>query len=92
MNPELQQCTSTSRGRDGEVPDGDARDDAGCGDLVSQYPTNRVLFGTDEVGSSDQANTSRFSRPVRAALREALAEASEKLRKGTIERLFTRPG
>jgi hypothetical protein len=56
-------------------------------DLVNRFP-DRFLFGTDEVGPTDQAKylkTYDLYAPLFAAL---TPEASEKVRKGNYERIF----
>ena len=56
-------------------------------DLVNRYP-DRFLFGTDEVGPSDQAKYLKVYDLYAPLFAKLAPEASEKLRKGNYERLF----
>jgi predicted TIM-barrel fold metal-dependent hydrolase len=56
-------------------------------DLVNRYP-DRFLFGTDEVGPSDQEKYLKVYDLYAPLFAKLTPEASEKLRKGNYERLF----
>jgi hypothetical protein len=56
-------------------------------DLVNRYP-DRFLFGTDEVGPSDQAKYLKVYDLYAPLFAKLAPEVSEKLRKGNYERLF----
>ena len=75
-------------GRDGEVPDGDARRRSRpTADLINRHP-DRFLFGTDEVAPTEQAKYLKVYDLYAPLLAKLTPEASEKLRKGNYERLF----
>ena len=56
-------------------------------DLVNRYP-DRFLFGSDEVGPTDQAKYLKVYDLYAPLFAKLAPEASEKLRKGNYERLF----
>jgi hypothetical protein len=56
-------------------------------DIINRYP-DRFLFGTDEVGPTDQAKYLKVYDMYAPLFAKLTPEASEKLRKGNYERLF----
>jgi predicted TIM-barrel fold metal-dependent hydrolase len=55
--------------------------------IINRYP-DRFLFGTDEVGPTDQARYLKVHDMYAPLFAKLTPEASEKLRKGNYERLF----
>jgi predicted TIM-barrel fold metal-dependent hydrolase len=58
-----------------------------CADLINRFP-DRFLFGTDEVGPTDQAKYLKTYDLYAPLFAQLTPEASEKVRKGNYERIF----
>ncbi len=56
-------------------------------DLINRFP-DRFLFGTDEVGPTDQAKYLKVYDLYAPLFARLIPEASEKVRKGNYERIF----
>jgi len=60
---------------------------AAVADVINRFP-DRFLFGTDEVGATDQAKYLKVYDLYAPLFAKLTPEASEKVRKGNYERIF----